>query len=536
MQQKLLPVRPRTGVQHTRLIVTHTVLAAVLSASGMYSHAVGQYGFVPMPNNVVVPATGLPTTVWQQVGYCAGGASAVQISPSWVLSANHAPCSAGMVFRRYDGSIATVDADPTTVPGQTPLAQTDLHLSHLSKPLPYAGSFVPLVDNFIPPSISVPSNLSTPPDTRQCSATSFLLAGYGVVLTDLGTPSGAGQAFQVGWAPYANMLNMAPADPTVKGFPTPTSGDSGGGVFAFPSAYPNGVLTGLMHIPQPGITSSRGFPSVVRAQIDAVLGDATLNPTREVIQWVDASALDSPAIRPVAPKFFNAMGEWHALKIPQFGQVSNVFGGQRLNVAVGQHLNVLIPQPYSCADGTTLVNPDGGYRIRLIAANAPAGTAPRVYDTLSRNFTTPDEVAPGTYYMTVTAMQLDPSTSLMQESYAGAMVSIKVADQAQAPLQLDHVEVKFRPVDFGDGAMYWAADFTAVPNAQGPAAQGVVWVDDIHHATYRLPFNTPLTVYSFDRVPDFAAGDLLTVTVKPYADTAVGPQTTFSVPVPSTIP
>ncbi len=492
---------------------TQGVLAVVafIAFAASSAGATGVNGFVPTDTNVISPQSGEVTTIWKQTGQC--GASAVQISPSWVLSANHAHCSVGTTFRRSDGATAVVDLEPGTQPGQRPLADFDLHLARLATPLPYAGTFAPLVDQFA--------------DTQKnlCRSLDLLLAGY----------SGG---FRVGWASagiYSTGLFKAigvSADPRVVGPAGSDHGDSGGGVFLFGSGYSEGALAGLMQGKNTGFSTSRGFPLGVRGQMNAVLSNPALNSSGESIQWLDASVFTSaPYDRPQPPLMLDGGDAYDNLAVPQYGLVTTNVSGK---------LQVRIPESKSCDDSRTSVYADSGYRIRMIRADAGTDAAPFEFSVspTNRNFMVPSGVTAGDWYMTVTARVTNPITGLMGESLSAARTLVHVPEIR--PVALERVDVTFEPLDQGDGQLHWRAIFKAVASADGPSPQGILWTDTTMRIMARstdLGENDPWMVYDYDKLPNgFKPGDVFTVYAYPYIGAAIGPVTPVFVTAPATLP
>lgn len=495
----------------------HVHIVAALCVP-MGAGAVGVNGFVPTDTNVRKPWDDSPTQVWRQVGRCA--ASAVQISPRWVLSANHAHCTAGESFYSQEGAVVPIDLEAPTQAGQTPLSTFDLHLARLSSPLPYAGNFVPLVEAFR-------TNWNA---TGLCRGLDLLLAGYGQLNSI--------RALRVGWAQVsAGSFQFAPgfygvsADPRSAGNAIPTDGDSGGGVFLFGADVQEGALAGLMQKAAIGFDTSQGFPSAVRAQIDAVLADPVLNPSGEHVNWLDARTIGQTVVRPMPPLMMDAGDVTDTPAVPKYGLVTSNFG---------TNLQIRIPRSKSCTDGKTPVSSDGGYRVRLIRADADPDASPLIYDVSpdTPNFMIPSGITAGDWWLTVTARQYHDAVQAVTESVSAGRIPIHIPQQK--PAALDHVEVNFERVDLGDGQLHWNATFRGIAGAVGPRPDGILWVSGSPYVYARssdLGDTDPWIVSDNSKRPvGYQPGDVFTVYAYPYIGAAIGPVTPIHVTVPASLP
>jgi hypothetical protein len=516
-----------------------------LWGAGVYATGVG--GFVPNDQNVVMPTTSQVTTVWKQTGAC--GASAVQIAPSWVLSANHAHCSQGTYFYRQDGARELVDREAPTMPGQIALQSYDLHLAHLAHPLPYAGNFVPLVDNLLdlqyaPSSALVqvaPGNhLSI--DGNQlsvCSSSQVLMAGN----------SGG---FKVGWVPlfaaYQQLSRLQSSNPNVATpLPGGANGDSGGPLFVFNDALPQGALFAIFHVA--GTNLEFGFPAGVREQINAVLADAGLNPTGEQLQWVDAlKAYDLGAGQlPPPPTLFSsegAVGPLDANGVPG--------GGWTFNYNIYDHRNQVFmwlnaPDPISCQgapNGSAPATVDA-YRVYAIPVNAPSDTVPLQFTTTSAN---PklilDGITPGQWNMAISTLRLDPNT----QGYLQSPIIKKatVTMPTKMPTAVSGVDISYYSYNVGDGLPHWMAFLTAnfVDPIWTTPATDTAWKiafpsgsDVSPSGTYQIRSSVwtgvPNVFMIFDtNFPNAAPGDVITLSVVPEAGVARGSGRTIYFTVP----
>lgn len=498
--------------------VARTALGLAAVAAYVPAGATGVNGFAPTNTNVVSPTLGTVIEGWKQTGTC--GASAVQISPSWVLSTHHSHCSVGATFLRQDGQSAVVDLNPPTQPGQLPLANADLHLARLSTPLPYAGNFAPLAYRF---PLDAPLNGSNTP-----RLTDILLTGYGkVVETGL-------RAFQVGWTPMGDVDRFAPANPKLRGFAQVTDGDSGGGFFAVNPMVPQGTLVGV---------NRAGFPVGVRQQIDAVLTNPLLNPGGETISWLDGETIKGEEIPEdlnlIPPLFLDNGGQIDALGVPAEGLVTSQTPGA---------LTLRIPQPLARFNAGAPVEVDG-YRIRLVREDHLSLGGINSFDysntwmPVGRSQTINSGIGPGTWYLTATALVAhtthttnpvtgEEETVLTEhESLAAKRVKFVIPPANLRPQVLESLSVASytHMEDFGDGKAHWCAEINAVVG-KGPAPEGILW--KVAGRYYRAPLAESGAVCdTWDE-----SRTVFEVQAQPYVGAAIGPAKVIYVGAPSTNP
>lgn len=512
--------------QRTSLPVTALAQAFLIIPS--MSLAVGINGFVPTDTNVLIPETEQPTTVWKQVGSCS--ASAVQISPRWVLSTSHAPCRAGMVFRRSDGAAEVADFEPPTLQGQVPLLNSDLKLTRLSKPLPYGANFVPLVFGVNGLNASGPTNKKL-----ACKKIDLLTAGNGYV-----SELRRGR-FQVAWSPiWTGEINLRPTDPTEAPapIPRPTSGDSGGGIFMFqPDAQPM-----LFSIISNGISGHRagpGFSADVKNQINAVLADPVMNPGGEQVNWLDGSRLiaDAPNFFRVPPLFSNTGGRYDAMLIPEYGLVTQT---------TLQQFSVRIPLSENCGEGTAPEIPYG-YRVKAVQTNVPAGTyvPVRQVDVVAsqKGSAYATVVFPGLYPLnsdwkvTVSTLDRDAQTGIKYESSLSVAV-VDVHVKEREPQKVAGESHRFVYSDNGgSGPLQSALEFSVAADARFATPEGILV--RVAGRMEWVPFDpdtrTAGPILVGDWETSFAQGSVLNVTVWPYQGARLGVGSVFEFVVPGTI-
>jgi len=505
------------------------------------SQSTGRNGFPPDDQNVIVPTTGLPTTVWKQVG-SGCGTSSVQISPSWILSTNHAPCVAGMRFRRSDGTSELADFEPPTMPGQTPLSSTDIKLTRLARPLPYPGRFVPLAYDVKHEGVPLFSSMDA--TTRfACKFgsqdISFLTAGFGI------SDEVRWGRFQVGWHPlWATAGFQDPTNPleTQYKMPGATTNDSGGGVFLFLPNRQNPFLFGLMH--SWGWPSGAGFTSAVKAQIDAVLADPVMNPSGESVNWVNGNDVladvfaDVQSVRRMPPMFFNNGGQSDGRLVPEFGLITQT---------TLQQATLRIPMPASCDQGVAPSAPYG-YRIRYVQLNTPANlyvpvrqqdvlAAPNggTHAILSFGGVTP---MTSDWRVKVSTLDRDEATGDVYESSKSlGVVDFHLKEKEPVAKVMD-VQAKFMySTDGGQAPKQTFFDVVAELKSSPPyvASEGVLfriagryeWVQ-----TNEGTFKTyPLSVWQLPLTP----GQVIRVTAWPYNGARLGAGSVFEFVVPESI-
>jgi hypothetical protein len=495
--------------------------------------AVGVNGIVPTDENILVPFTGQPTTVWKQVGLCSD--SAVQISPSWILSARHSACSPGRSFKRADGATEQVDFAPPTPANHALLSTWDLYLSRLARPLPYGGNFVPLLDGWYPGDAALPD--------AYCKGIEVLMAGIGNV-------QGIDKRLQVGWFSYGAMSDLSPRDanpllPTAH--PTVTPGDSGGGMFMFSPVKSTSSLMGLLHRPGTGSGSSNGFPPGVRAHIDAILADPEMNPSGERINWVTKSEYIESAsfVRTKPPNLSDAGGFASDGFMPEFGLItqSNVM-----------QLTARVPKPVSCESHSLRTKPYG-YRIRMARADLPVGddNQIRVTDYYS-NPSSPDSsggasinlTIPGTWpydsdwYLTAVTLGQDAVTGIVKEtSLSFDRILVRARHQAPSPL----VRLDSRFVNLSEfGGEGW--QFEVQPILQNEAnVDGVLFRVNPQKLWHRVAKDAEFgyqfglgSLYinntDYDPPAGYQSGDEISITAWPYRGARLGAGVTLQLVVP----
>lgn len=200
----------------SRFSVTSTVAAgaAALSLAAASPALALDPPTAPTATTTVIPGGTQSAEAWKLVGR--GTASAVQIAPRWVISANHSPIAVGSTFANAYGS-STVEQQINPECGYG--CGTDVTLHLLSSPIT-APSFPKLLGE------SVAAKPSALPG-------SLLSVGYGKV--------DAGNTPSIGWT--------KPDGQPVAGQSTAPGtwyGDSGGPSFWYPSTTGAPVLAGLM--------------------------------------------------------------------------------------------------------------------------------------------------------------------------------------------------------------------------------------------------------------------------------------------------
>lgn len=502
------------------------------------SQSTGRNGFSPDDQNVIVPTTGLPTTVWKQVG-SGCGTSSVQISPSWILSANHAPCLAGMRFRRSDGASELADFEPPTMPGQNPLSSSDIKLTRLARPLPYPGRFAPLTYDVKHEGLPLFSSTDA---TRRFACKfgaqdiNFLTAGFGI------SEEVHWGRFQVGWHPVWAMSGFQnPANPleTQYKMPGATPNDSGGGVFMFLPNRQTPFLFGLMHVA--GWPSGAGFTSAVKAQIDAVLADPVMNPSNESVNWVDESDafVVDQRVRRMPPMFLNGGGQSDGRLVPEYGLITQT---------TPQQATLRIPMAYKTCDEGIAPSAPYGYRIRYVQLNTPADlyvpvrqqdvvAAPNggTHATLSFAGVTPMS---SDWRVKVSTLDRDEATGdIYESSMSFGAVDFHLKEKEPVAKVVD-MQTKFMySTDGGKGPKQTFFDLVAELKSDSPyvASQGVLfriagryeWIQ-----TDEGTFKTfPWSVLELPLTP----GQVIRVTAWPYNGARLGAGSAFEFVVPESI-
>lgn len=478
-------------------------LIAALLGSSQIANAVGYLGFVPNDTNVISPTFGgAPVNSWKQTGSCS--ASAVQISPHWVLSTNHAQCSVGRTFRRQIGAQIVESVVDLDIQG---LAAQDLHLARLKDAIPYDGEFAPLVEDI----------RGSMTNFNQYDGIDVLTSGYGKALSGQ-------RILQVGWAPLFSsfQINVSPANPHLAAFPTPTDGDSGGAVLVVTNQFRQGALAGLMRSPSAGIGSTWGFGQVVRQTIDATLSNSGLNPSGERVNWIAASEIIGAASKPkTSVPFFKNEGNFNS----DTGLVTSTSPGT---------LTIHIPK----ADIPDLPLDEGVtkyYRIRLLH-ESHLNSAYGSFDFMAtkpafnQDWFIGSGIYPGKWYMTVSNVIMDPVDGTA-ESLANRRIEFSIPQANQRPQSLDSVNMNFTDLDLGDGQRHWCVDLTPVAG-KGAAPEGVLW--SVFGQTWRMPMNdTGALCDTWDPTGlGNTPGKEFTVQAWPYIGAALGPVTSVKVVAP----
>lgn len=161
---------------------------------------------------------GTPTTDFDVVGAFSTGASGVQITDSWVLTARHVGAASGATFTDGFGSAIVAQRYQLSGPG---FPQNDLALLRLATPIPIAA--LPIESTLLPP-----GELAAPIAATMASGANQAPRGYGHTLVqevlDEVDPDDAGPlpTVPVNWL-LAHTASSGP--PYVQG------NDSGGGLF-----------------------------------------------------------------------------------------------------------------------------------------------------------------------------------------------------------------------------------------------------------------------------------------------------------------
>lgn len=494
--------------------------------------AVGYSGFEPNDTNVIAPSTKSQVNSWKQAVTC--GASGVQISPRWVLTSNHAGCPAGRTVRRQVGGVTvTAEVDYRVNVG----GANDVSLSRLATPLPYDDAFVPLIENIwseMGGAQEGENSWAYEPSTpegwlkRQKLKGDVLMVGYGVVSSTQTRP------LQVGWTPLAladDQGDAAPASPHLAPYPVATNGDSGGGVFLVSQAYPQGALAGVMVSGSaPGLSSSRGFGSATRANIDAVLGDPLLNPSGDSVTWVQAKDIvrAEGSITPLAPMFVN-------------GQNGLASSADLVTSSYPSTLRVQIPSAHRniefFGDAVKIV----GYKVKLVhesylGKGSGFNFSTTVYPhDAARNLYIGSGIYPGKWFMTVSTLALDNQTGEQVESLAYRRTEFSIPTSRPGALKA-LIPTYVALSDFGDGLSHWCAEVAAVPGS-GPTPEGVLWYvgnKDIPTQYDKHPLDTAGSVCSVSDPTGKLAqpGSSIEMTAFPYIGAAIGPATVIKLVAP----
>ncbi|RZI77667.1 MAG: fibronectin type III domain-containing protein, partial [Rubrivivax sp.] len=220
-----------------------SALALAASLCSLSAMAIeGPAAFVPSQVGATYPDTATAVTGWKLVGSL--GASAVQIAPRWALTARHVNAKAGQTFTNAYGS--------ATVSAVIPASNVDLALVYLSSEIPVPANELPLLLS----DLLNASNNNLPGQ--------MLAAGRG----------GFG-AVKAHWLPANEDSSIAALVSGVFA----VAGDSGSGVFWYPSATsrpvlrsitlnPGNPLSPLQVLVGKGIPTS---PSDPRAWIDSTI-------------------------------------------------------------------------------------------------------------------------------------------------------------------------------------------------------------------------------------------------------------------------
>lgn len=514
-------------------------LRAALGLVGCWAvlsvHATGVNGFVPDNGNVVSPATGLPVaSAWKQIGAC--GASAVQISPSWVVSANHVHCSQGDRFYRQDGSSELIEWEATTQPGQTALSVFDLHLARLARPLPFQGSFVPLVEGVVASGEATAGDPAAPfyraKVSDACLATDVLLAGNG--------QAQGFRALRVGWSTFVPGSWVYP-DPHREGNTNAGSsdGDSGGGVFLVNAMRPDGMLAGLMHVVGYGLETSHGFPAAARAQIDAVLANPALNPLAEQIQWLDAASAKGALLRAAPVKFDGTGGPMDVHSVGINGMVTTLLANS---------VRVQLPMPFDCASPGQTLAPADGYRLRLERMDGGSSDR-RIADIPGGSFNPyVRDLEPGsTWALQVLARHYDATSQHMNESLAAPRTSFTLAPVL--PTIFSHADAvlaaRTRVGGWTDGKFHWVAKITVGLPQSGPTPEGAYIFDSSGRWLGKVSFSDLYPngqdyvvkgLSDVSRTPPYQPGDAVELLVYPYIGASLGKPSYISFTAPASLP
>lgn len=495
------------------------VIAAPLVLAAEICGAIGVQGFAPNDSNVIVPSTGVVTSAWKQVGAC--GNSAVQISPSWVLSAHHSHCSVGSAFRRVQDGVQ----QSVNVAWSQAFATVDLHLSRLETPMPLKGEFVPLAygwgERFVGADVSQQTSVFPRAD--------ILGVGYGR------DSAGVGQ-LRAGWAPLGNLRNFVDFKAVNRGnprlgHPIATVGDSGGGLFLFGRDAENGALVGVMQWAGTLPNVARGIPEEVKHQIETILSDPLKNPSGERVAWFSVDQVLGAPEKPVPS----------SVNYELAGLIANNPVGLFTSAQPGT-LKIQMPEGIDFRRTPDEQNVIEQYVVRLVHEKhigAPSGySLSTTVNAFVKELNIGSGIMPGKWYGTVHAKVFDRETGFDRDGLTHRVV-FDVPENTSRPRVLKTVEIgQWERVDFGGSLPQWCINLTPYAGS-GVEPEGVIWT-----------FNTPKGSLR-EAIPGIVAGGLCThqlyesgpeagtifeVTAQPFRGVAVGPVTNLKLVVPANEP
>lgn len=494
------------------------VIGAPLLLTAEMCGAIGYQGFVPTDSNVLVPSTGAVASAWKQVGAC--GSSAVQISPSWVLSAHHSHCAVGVAFRRVHNGVQ----NSIKVTWSKAFPDVDLHLSRLETPMPYSGEFVPLVygwrEKFV--GEDVKSQLAIYPGAD------VLGVGYGVDSTGV-------RKLQAGWAPLGSLDDVGTnrANPRL-GHPSSSNGDSGGGLFLYGHNATNGVLAGVLQFAHYLPGGSKGIHVDIKQQIESILSDPVTNPTGERVEWVSMDqALGAPQ-NPI-PSAVNYENTGMTLLGANPAGFFTSSSPSTLKIQMPKGVDFR-----RTPDETGLIDQ---YVVRLVHEKHMAATNYTLSTEVNafvNELNIGSGVIPGKWYGTVHGRVFDPATGVTRDGLARRVV-FDVPENADRPKALKAVEIsQLDRLDLGGSFPHWCAELTPVVGG-GVEPEGVIW-------KLSTPTGPVWSAFPMTEKGGFCStwlsgsengpkpGTSFEVTAQPFRGVAVGPVTTVKIVVPTETP